>query len=325
MIRMSEISHISSSVCSCSKIATRMHLPAVQAKAIVIILHGATLPSIIFDLPGAPNQMTMMAYFAAQGYAVYSLDFGGYGHSSKPFEMDDPLMAGPPLITHEDAALDVADVVQLIKQQYPKLPIILCGFSWGSSISVYIATNNDWISKLILLGPVYSHPNPQWKELADPKDPIKLNPGIKSYRVASRERWCGLWDRELRGRDASWRDPSTLKALLDHIESTDAMWAEKTQNKGCIRIPTGVLADALRTYNQNPIYDASKISCPTLVLRGEYDTASLCADADGLMATLTCKKQRIDIPDATHYGILEQGAERFFKAITDFIEDDYPL
>ena len=65
--------------------------------------------------------------------------------------------------------------------------------------------------------------------------------------------------------------------------------------------------------------------CPTLVLRGEYDTASLCADADGLMATLTCQKQRIDIADATHYGILEQSAERFFEAITDFIEGDYPL
>jgi hypothetical protein len=43
------------------------------------------------------------------------------------------------------------------------------------------------------------------------------------------------------------------------------------------------------------------------------------------MATLTCQKQRLDIADATHYGILEQGAERFFEAITDFIEDDYPL
>ena len=319
------IFNISSTAYTSSKIAVRVRLPEKPAGTVVLILHGATLPSIIFDLPYAQDKPSMLSYMAAKGYATYSLDFRGYGLSSKPTEMDDPSMSGAPFITHTDAAADVDDVVQLIQEHHPGVPIVLVGFSWGSSISGYIATHSNWLSKLVLLGPVYSYPNPAWQELADPSDSSKLNPGIKSYRIASRERWCGLWDRELRGRDASWRDPTTLKALLEHIENTDAIWAEKTQNKGCIRIPTGVLADALRTYNQNPIYDASKISCPTLVLRGEYDTASLCADTDGLMTSLTCKKQRIDIPDATHYGILEQGAERFFEAITDFIDHDYPL
>ncbi len=253
------------------KIAVREKLPEKQAKTVVLILHGATLPSIIFDLPCAQDKPTMLSYMAAKGYAAYSLDFRGYGLSSKPNEMDDPSMAGRPLITHTDAAADVDDVVQMINERHPGVPIVLVGFSWGSSISGYIATHSNWVSKLILLGPVYSYKNPAWQELADPSDSSKLNPGIKSYRIASRDRWCGLWDRELRGRDAS------------------------------------------------------KIKCPTLVLRGEYDTASLCGDADGLMATLTCQKQRIDIADATHYGILEHSAERFFKAITDFIEKYYPL
>jgi pimeloyl-ACP methyl ester carboxylesterase len=319
------IIYVPSTINASCKIAVRVKLPEKQAQTVVLILHGATLPSIIFDLPSTQDKPTMLSYMAAKGYATYSLDFRGYGLSSKPHEMDDPSMAGPPLITHTDAAADVDDVIHFIKQQHPGVPIVLVGFSWGSSISGYISTHSDWVSKLVLLGPVYSYPNPAWQELADPSDSTKLNPGIKSYRIASRERWCGLWDRELRGRDASWRNASTLKALLDHIESTDTDWAEKTKNRGCIRIPTGVLADALRTYNQNPIYDASKINCPTLVLRGEYDTASLCADADGLMEALTCQKQRIDIADATHYGILEQGAERFFKAITNFIEVEYTL
>jgi pimeloyl-ACP methyl ester carboxylesterase len=317
----SKIYYLPSTAYPAGKIAVRQCLPAGQVETVILILHGATLPSIIFDLPGAQNQTTMMSYLADQEYAVYSLDFTGYGLSSKPDAMDDPAMVGPPLITHEDAANDVEDVRQFIEQQHPNVPIVLCGFSWGSSISGHITTTTNWVSKLILLGPVYSYPNPQWKELADPNDSTKLNQGIKSYRVASRERWCGLWDRELKANEAfAWRDPKTLEDLLDHIESTDAIWAEQTQNKGCIRIPTGVLADALQTYNQTPIYDASKIQCPTLVLRGEQDTASLKADADGLMNTLSCPKQRIDIPNATHYGILEHGAGRFFQAIADFIK-----
>jgi pimeloyl-ACP methyl ester carboxylesterase len=192
------------------------------------------------------------------------------------------------------------------------------GFAEGSS--GYITTHSNWVSKLILLGPVYSYKNPQWKELADPNNSTKLNPGIKSYRVASRERWCGLWDRELKVNNAiGWRDPKTLETLVDHIENTDITWANTSNNRGCVRIPTGVLRDALQTYNQTPLYDASKITCPTLVLRGEHDTASLSADADGLMNALTCQKQRVDIPNATHYGILEREAIRFFKEIADFV------
>ncbi len=321
-----KIHYLSSTTDSSGKIAVRSALPVGQASVVVLLLHGATLPSIIFDLPGDTNHPTMMSYLAAKGYAVYSLDFRGYGLSSKPEVMDGPAMAGSPLITHKDAATDVHDVQQFIAQQHPNVPIVLVGFSWGSSISGYITTHTDWVSKLILLGPVYSYKNPQWQELADSNDSTKLNVGIKSYRIASRERWCGLWERELKGSDPTIRrDPKTLNALLEHIESTDAAWAKRSNNPNCIRIPTGVLMDALQTYNQTPIYDASKINCPTLVLRGEHDTASLIGDADGLMNALTCQKQRIDIADATHYGILERGAMRFFKAIADFIGEEYPL
>jgi len=38
------------------------------------------------------------------------------------------------------------------------------------------------------------------------------------------------------------------------------------------------------------------------------------------MNTLICSKRRIDIENATHYGILEKGAERFFKVMVNFIE-----
>lgn len=316
----SKIQYIPSTADSSCKIAVRSILPIGQVNVVVLLLHGATLPSIIFDLLGEQCHTTMMSYLSANGCAVYSLDFRGYGLSSKPKAMDDSTMTGLPLIIHKDAANDVYDVQKLLAQQHPNIPIVLCGFSWGSSISGYIATHRHWVSKLILLGPVYSYKNPQWQELADLNDSTKLNPGIKSYRIASRERWCGLWDRELKVNNATmWRDPKTLEALLDHIENTDITWAKKSNNPGCIRIPTGVLMDALQTYNKTPIYDASKIKCPTLVLRGEHDTASLSADAAGLMNALICQKQRIDIPDATHYGILERQAERFFRSIVDFI------
>ena len=315
----SQISYLQSSADPQCKLALRYCLPKTPAKTVVLVLHGATLPSVIFDLPVFEGH-SMLSYLAEQRLAAYSLDYRGYGLSSKPAAMDDPTMAGPPLITHVDAAVDVNDVLTFINQNHPGKPVILCGFSWGSSIAGHIASTTKVVSKLILLGPVYSNKNPQWLELADPNDVTQLNPAIKSYRVASRERWCGLWDREIAANGLIERDPKVLEALLDHVENSDSSWANQNGKQGCIRIPTGVLVDALRVYNQTPIYDASKITCPTLVLRGSQDTASVSIDADGLVNALTCPKQRIDIVNATHYGILERGAGRFFEAMVGFVQ-----
>ena len=313
-----QINYLQSSADKSCKIAVRSLLPEVETKAIMLILHGATLPSIIFDLPVCEGN-SMLSYMAENGIAAYALDYRGYGLSSKPLAMDDPLMGGKPLINHVDATMDVLDVLEFINQRHGKKNVVFCGFSWGSTIAGHIAATTNLAAKLILLGPVYSYQNSQWAELADPNDITKLNPSIKSYRIISRERWCGLWDRELKTHNAlKWRDPPVLENLLDNIENSDSDWAIKNSRPGCIRIPTGVLSDALRVYNQNPIYNASKITCPTLVIRGEQDSASVDIDVSGLFNSLACPKGRIDITNATHYGILERESRRFFKAISEF-------
>ncbi|MEI6628411.1 MAG: alpha/beta hydrolase [Alphaproteobacteria bacterium] len=317
----SQLNYIQSSADESCKIAVRSCLPETEAKAIMVILHGATLPSIIFDLPVCEGN-SMLSYMAENGIAAYTLDYRGYGLSSKPLAMDDPLMGGKPLINHVDATVDVLDVLDVLKfinQRHGKKEVIFCGFSWGSTIAGHIAATTNLATKLILLGPVYSHQNPQWAELADPNNVTKLNPSIKSYRIVSRERWCGLWDRELKTHNAlKWRDLAVLENLLVNIENSDSAWASQNARSACIRIPTGVLSDALRVYNKNPIYDASKITCPTLVIRGEQDSASVSIDVSGLFNSLTCPKERMDITNATHYGILEKESRRFFKAISKF-------
>lgn len=287
-----------------------------KPKAIALVLHGATLASIIFDLK--VTQHSMLGFLATQDFATYSIDYRGYGNSSKPEAMNDPEMKGSPLIDHNDAHEDVMDLIRYTQSIHPNLPINLVGFSWGSNIAGFTALKTD-INKLILLGPVYSYANPGWRELGDANDVMQLNKSIKSYRIVSRARWHKPWDVEIPFDDKSvWRDPKLLEEICNSIELSDADWANATGNQGTIRIPTGVLSDAHRVYTLRPIYDASKITCPTLILRGEQDSASQDIDMQGLFAKLQCPKQRIDISDASHYGILEKGADRFFEVIGEF-------
>jgi pimeloyl-ACP methyl ester carboxylesterase len=310
--------YIESSADKTCKLYVRAVTP-VAPKGIALVLHGATLSSIIFDLK--VTNYSMLEFLASQGFAAYSLDYRGYGNSTKPIVMDDPDMKGEPLINHLDAHADVMDLIKHLQKIHPGLPISLVGFSWGSNISGFTALKTD-IHKLILLGPVYSYANPGWRELGNANDVMQLNKSIKSYRIVSRARWHKPWDVEIPFADKSvWRDPDLLETLCDQIELSDADWANATGNQGTIRIPTGVLSDAHRVFTLRPIYDASKITCPTLILRGEQDSASQDEDMQGLLAKLTCPKQRIDIADASHYGILEKGADRFFNAIGDFLSE----
>lgn len=310
--------YIQSSADKECKLHVRTAVPKIP-KGIVLVLHGATLSSVIFDVKVTKH--SMLGFLSLNDFAAYSLDYRGYGNSSKPEAMNDPEMKGEPLINHFDAYSDVLDLICHVKKIHPGLPISLIGFSWGSNISGLTALKTG-IHKLILLGPVYSYANPGWRELGDANDVMTLNKSIKSYRVVSRARWHKSWDVEIPFDDkAVWRDPDLLETICDAIQLSDSDWANATGNQGKIRIPTGVLSDAHRVYTKRPIYDAAKITCPTLILRGEQDSASRNEDMQGLFAQLICPKQRIDIPNASHYGILEKGADRFFEAIGEFLSD----
>jgi alpha-beta hydrolase superfamily lysophospholipase len=130
----SQLNYIQSSADENCKIAVRSCLPETEAKAIMLILHGATLPSVIFDLPVCEGN-SMLSYMAENGIAAYALDYRGYGLSSKPLAMDDQLMVGKPLIHHVDATMDVLDVLKFINQRHEKEDVVFCGFSWGSTIA----------------------------------------------------------------------------------------------------------------------------------------------------------------------------------------------
>ena len=63
---------------------------------ILLFVHGATYPAeTSFDLK--LNGMSWMDYIARHGYDVYLVDVRGYGHSTRPPQMDKPPMESEPL------------------------------------------------------------------------------------------------------------------------------------------------------------------------------------------------------------------------------------
>jgi pimeloyl-ACP methyl ester carboxylesterase len=62
---------------------------ATGGERVVLFVHGAGTPAeVAFDVPY--EDYSWMAYLAREGYDVFSMDFTGYGRSTRPPAMNDP-------------------------------------------------------------------------------------------------------------------------------------------------------------------------------------------------------------------------------------------
>jgi pimeloyl-ACP methyl ester carboxylesterase len=313
---------IPSSINPHHNIFVRLVEPESTPKGLVLFLHGANLGSICFDVPCHEGQ-TWLEYMASRGLVAAALDYRGYSRSSRFAEMDLPMEQSKYLATHKEAVQDTLDVIQNLQSTFGNLPMTLVGFSWGSVIAGYVAQHHPHlVQRLIVLGGIYSCRNPRWEGCLDPKNPSQLNPNIGGYRILSKEALCNaLWDAETPGNDKNiWRDPQIVEMLLEDVLNCDKDWAEKANMPGHIRVPSGILQDVCAIYSGRPIYEASQVFQPTLIIRGDHDIASLPQDMEQLRAKLgSSQKEFLTIENATHYACLEKRAIDIWKSAADFI------
>jgi len=96
-----------------------------------------------------------------------------------------------------------------------------------------------------------------------------------------------------------------------------------TRNPPSLRAPNGVLEDSFYQATGRPLWNASNIYVPTLVIAGQYDTWSYPEDREGLMRDLVHApvKKSVLIPDATHFVLFEKQRNLFFGEISKFLKE----
>lgn len=290
----------------------------VPGEKIVLFVHGATYPSIPgFDIP-VPGY-SWMDYVAGKGYIAYCLDIRGYGGSTIPPEMNQPPPANPPIIRTEMAIRDIGAAIEHILQKHGVKKINLLGWSWGTvTTGMYTSLNNEKINKLILFAPVYSVKHPAAKWFEDPANPGNPNLKIGAYRFTKQEDAVKRWVASAKSPD--WIDPQVRETWAKLAMESDPTSRERTPPS--IRSPNGVLVDLYYIFTERPIYDASKIKVPVLIIRGDADQESLDADARGLFSKLTSAlyKRYVLIGDGTHFINAEKNNWQLFKEAQLFLD-----
>jgi pimeloyl-ACP methyl ester carboxylesterase len=284
----------------------------------VLFVHGATYPSsTTFDF--ALVGWSWMDFIATHGYDVWALDLRGYGQSTRPRQMEEAPKANGPIVHTDDAVADLARAVAFIKSHRQLKSLALLGYSWGTIITAaYTADNPDDVERLALYATTLTKQD-QSGSL------IGITPPEAAYRLvdgaSARARWMhGRTESEA----ADLVTESWIERWISATMATDPQAEE--HDPPMFRAPTGVVVDACKYWLAgNPYYDASEITCPTLIIVGEWDVETppeQGLDLYGKLCNVT-DKRFVLLGRATHSALLERRRLQLFREVQNFLREDF--
>lgn len=304
-------------VASSDEPGLRLHLRAHgddPARAPVLMVHGATYGSRLYDIPH-PGASWLRAT-AQAGFAAYALDIRGYG-KSRSSAMEE---ASAPYAPASAALRDIDDAVTWLCARHGVGAVQLVGGSWGSiTTALYAATRGAArVARLVLYAPIFAERNAGWLDLlADPERPDRLNPAFGAARLVSEAETRTRWDAEIPP-GADWHDEAVFQALILSSMADDPTSA--AHDPPAFRAPNGTFRDLWEAFNARPLYDPAAIRCPTLLIRGGADRTSTRSDALRLFDRLgAAEKQYVEIANGAHFVSAERRAPQVFAAVNAFL------
>lgn len=264
----------------------------------VLFVHGATYGG---RAAFAPEGYSWLDDVAAAGRAAYTLDARGYGDSERPPELDAPAKDGNPVVRAGTAARDAMAALETVREGFETVHLV--GYSWGSMIAGTMLDDLDAdVASLVQYAPVYS-PAADRKADFSPGDPPA------AYRTVTeadtRERW------------AEQRPDAVPEGAFDAFWET-LLDSDQHAGEGRVVAPNGTLVDLTEAVEE-PVYDASAIEVPTLVVRGSLDTASRRPDALALYDALGARDRTYtEVAGGTHFMQLESVRDRLIGSVRAF-------
>ncbi len=210
-------------------------LPSVMRRGagdkVVLFVHGAGTPAeVSFDVPY--QDYSWMAYLAAAGYDVFSVDMTGYGHSTRPPQMADTCNLSPEQQkqfgvscpqTYPGALTnigsdwnDITAAVDYIARLRHVARVNLIGWSQGGPrAGGWTAQHPDRVARLVLLAPAYNRATKAELPLPAP-GPV--------FNIQTREEFIANWDRQ--APCSGQYDPRTADAVWSDMLASDPVGAK---------------------------------------------------------------------------------------------------
>lgn len=282
----------------------------------IVMVHGATFSSgSLYDV--RLGGMSYMDFLAARGFDVFAVDVRGYGHSTRPPEMEQDGALSPPVVKTETGVVDLGHAVDFVLRHRGLDRVNIFGMSWGGTVAGAFSANIPTkVVKLALLAP-------QW--LSDKPIPIDTGGELDAYRLVpvreTKARWLSIAPAHARD---SLVPEGWFETWAEATLAEDPWSGEKSPDR--LRASNGPIQDIRDYWRQGqPFYDPAQIAAPTLLVHGEWDIDVTIDLALSIFQKLTAAPYRrwVEIGEATHLVLMEKNRMQAFEAIASFFSERY--
>src|SRR5712691_3937417 len=292
---------------------------------VVLFVHGAGTPAeVAFDVPY--KDYSWMAYLAGAGFDVFSMDFTGYGRSTRPPAMNDPcnfskaqqaqfvpnLIPAPcapshpsPITTMDSDWNDIGTVVDHLRALRGADRVSIVGWSQGGPRGAgYAARNPAKVARLVILAPAYTRASP-----LEAPNPLPHSSGPMTAQ--SQADFKANWDRQV-GCPEQY-EPAASAAVWTEMLASDPVGA--AWGAGVRRAPQ------VPTWGFNQAVVA-RMQTPFLMVTGAHDKQVAPGRVRDLYADLGSKqKVIIDLACSSHNAMWERNHLLLFKASLEWLKD----
>lgn len=297
---------------------------AIPPERVVLFVHGAGTPAeVAFDVPY--QDYSWMAYLAAAGFDVFSVDMTGYGRSTRPAPMNDPcnltrdrqLEFVPALLQVQCAPSypqamttiasdwdDIGAAVDYIRRIRRADRVSMVAWSLGGPRAGGFASRfPDRVNRLVLLAPAYVR-----DRAAGP--PAKVPADGAAFNTQSRADLDALWARQTAC--STQVDPAIADVIWSEMLQSDPVGA--TWGPGVRRAPQTTTWG----WNRNVV---AAMQTPTLMVAAVHDVQVQSQRVRELYDDLgSAQKVLIDLGCASHNAMWERNHSLLFRASLEWLE-----
>lgn len=284
----------------------------------VVYVHGATFPtalSVGWDVRRAVGTLpesareneaetagSWMQNLVAAGLDVYSLDFIGYGASSRW-----PAASEPPGRVSA-AVAQLAAVVDAVRSEAGVAQVALLAHSWGTLVAGRFASQwPERVARLVLFGPITRREGEH--------APAALPP---TRDISAQQQW-DRFQAEVPPGAAPVLTRDAFQPWAAAYLATDC--ASGARVPPAVRVPGGPFLDIADAHAGHLAYDPAQVRAPVLLIRGAWDTLATRRDvswlADALAGAPTV--DQVSLSGGTHVMHLEAGRGRLWRHVASFL------
>jgi pimeloyl-ACP methyl ester carboxylesterase len=209
---------------------------------------------------------------------------------------------------------DADEIVKEIERRTGSPKVSLVAWSWGGVVAPMLAAKlPTHVDRMVLFGAMHAFPlAPMTAALAAKDEPARFGRSQTPYHKIEAKHAFDHW--------RMMRQGTNDLASREAVEEAESLMrrcgnAENVNGEEFVSRPMGPLADLFEIWSNRPIYDASQISVPTLVIAGDRDVY---ADRD--LPKKLPNATGLVIRDATHWLPFEKNRESLFRATREFLK-----